>query len=55
VSSFSALSNLSRAANHSFRVPVLCFVIPLSLQAIASKATSSFEGWGFALESFAIP
>jgi hypothetical protein len=27
----------------------------LPSQAIASKATSSFEGWGFALESFAIP
>src|SRR5207302_926778 len=30
VSSFSAWSSSSRAASHSFRVPVLCFVIALS-------------------------
>src|SRR6059058_4019878 len=30
VNPFSALSSSSRAASHSSRVPVLCFVIPLS-------------------------
>src|SRR5712691_9764844 len=42
VSSFSASSSSSRAASHSSRVPVMCFVISMSLSLFLSMSLSLF-------------
>src|SRR5690242_14910942 len=48
VSSFSALSRSSRAASHSLRVPVMCFVIvisPLSVGCYLGMSRNVRRGW----------
>src|SRR5688572_31141891 len=56
VSSFSSLSSPSRAASHSSRVPVLCFVIVLvsflrvSLRLFQNRAIQPYQQWTYELQ-----